>query len=304
MSILRNLYELPEKNNGICLKMAVIYALGCLCFSALNDFVFKLYARKDRSRGIFVFLCGVLWVLLLGLRPVDWENSLAPTLTWGIVSGLFSVISNLLLIEAMGFQSAGVCATIFRLNLVIVVIAAILWLGETVTFFQVLGILCAIGAILAFMPRGTKFRVDENSRAMLGIYLVLAACILRAGMGLTYKYGFLHGADPNGVPLLNGVCWIVGGLVYAVLREKKIRFSKKTVGYGMLSGALLCGIVFFMALMLNAGAASVTLSIAQMSFLGTFALSMIFLKEKLTSRTALAVVLGVCAILFLSAFPK
>lgn len=284
--------------------MAIIYALGCLCFSALNDFVFKLYARKDRSRGVFVFLCGIVWVILLGLRPVDWANTWPSTLIWGIVSGLFSVISNLFLIEAMGVQSAGVCSTIFRLNLVIVVIAAILWLGETVTPFQILGILCAIGAILAFMPKGMKLREKENSKAMLGIYLVLAACVLRAGMGLTYKYGFMHGADVNGVPLLNGVCWIVGGLVYAEMREGKIRFSKKTVGYGLLSGVLICGIVFFMALMLNTGAASVTLSIAQMSFLGTFALSMIFLKEKLTRRTALAIVLGVCAILFLSAFPK
>ena len=40
--------------------MAVMLAFCCLGFAAANDFVFKLFARKERSRGAFVFAVGHL----------------------------------------------------------------------------------------------------------------------------------------------------------------------------------------------------------------------------------------------------
>ncbi len=48
------------------------------------------------------------------------------TLFWGCASGFLSVSANILLIEAMGMQSAGICSTIYRLNLVPAVLGA--WL--------------------------------------------------------------------------------------------------------------------------------------------------------------------------------
>ena len=48
--------------------MAVFYAICCLIFSAGNDFLFKLFARKKRSRGIFAaadhYFDGRYWILL------------------------------------------------------------------------------------------------------------------------------------------------------------------------------------------------------------------------------------------------
>lgn len=52
------------------------------------------------------------------------------TLFWGCASGFLSVSANILLIEAMGIQSAGICSTVYRLNLGPAVLGAWLLLEE------------------------------------------------------------------------------------------------------------------------------------------------------------------------------
>ncbi|NLF92877.1 MAG: EamA family transporter [Oligosphaeraceae bacterium] len=282
--------------------MAIIFAFSCLFFSALNDFVFKMFANRVRSRGTFVFLIGVCWLALTFWLPFSAENRILPTIFWGLISGFFSVAGNILLIEAMGMQSAGLCSTIYRLNLVLVVVGAVLLLGETLGPLQILGILSSLLAILAFMPGRDELHLRVNSRAVLGFQLVLIAAALRAGMGLSYKYAFTHGADKNMVTLINAGMWIAGGLLYALWREKKLAWRDRGVlTYGLLSGVLVTLIVFFMAGMLNHsdGAATIVLPIAQMSFLLTFALGAIFLGEKVSKRKIFALACGCLAIALL-----
>ncbi len=43
---------------------AIFYALLSLVFAATNDVVFKRYASRDRSRGVYVFGIGLIWFLL------------------------------------------------------------------------------------------------------------------------------------------------------------------------------------------------------------------------------------------------
>jgi drug/metabolite transporter (DMT)-like permease len=284
--------------------MAIFYAFCCLIFSSINDFIFKLYARRMRSRGMFVFWVGVCFLLALAWLPRDSAAPLATTLFWGILSGTFSVVANILLIEAMGMQSAGLCSTIYRLNLVLVVPGAILLLGESLNARQGLGILAALAAILAFMPGKQEHGDNPKKKSLLGFYLVLLAAVLRACMGLSYKYAFTHGADKNSVTALNACTWIIGGLIYASFWEKKVNFRDRgALKYGLLSGVFVAAIVFFMAGMLHIpeGAASIVLPIAQMSFLLTFIMGAVFLKEKVSKRKIAALLCGCIAILLLIA---
>ncbi len=287
--------------------MAVFYAFCCIFCSAMNDFVFKLFARKPRSRGMFVLVIGLAWSLaslfLPGLRGASWQT----TIIWGLISGFFSVVGNLLLIEAMGKQSAGLCSTIYRLNLALVVPGAWILFKENNTLLQFLGIAAAFAAVLFFLP-GSKNSTGTSPReAKLGLILVIIAAILRAGMGLSYKYGFNLGASANGVNLVNGICWIIGGGIYFLLRECKNaqldKWNRKVAGYGVLSGLFVFGIVFFMAHSVRLGNASIVLPIMQMSFVVTFVLSAVFLKEKLTLYKLSALICGAAALLLLSIKP-
>ena len=197
----------------------------------------------------------------------------------------------------MSHNSAGMCATIFRLNLVLVVLSAALLLDETLTLLQWCGVLLAALAVLAFLPAGGDAKKLRNA----GLILVLAAAAVRSGMGIAYKYGFTQGADRNGIILINSIFWIVCGGFYALFREKAaFRPERKVLRYGLLSGFLLAGIVVFMALSLEQGSASVVLPVAQMSFLGTFLLSALLLKEKLSLCKAAALLSGSAAIILLT----
>ena len=279
--------------------MAIIFAFCCLACAACNDFVFKLFTRAERSKGQFVTLVGIFWFFTLISLPVNPESNLQMTLLWGGISGFFSVVSNILLIEAMTRLSAGICSTIFRLNMVLVVLGATLILDEKLTFLQWVGIAFAVVAVLAFLPRKGVSNAEKKSN-MIGFLMVIMAACLRAGMGLSYKYGFLQGADQNGVAVANSIFWILGGLLYASIIERNFKLPDKILlGYGTLSGVLVAGIASFMAASVNLGNASIVLPIAQMSFIGTLLLSMFFLKEKLDILKITAILSGVMAILLL-----
>ena len=285
--------------------MAIIYALCCLAFAAFNDFVFKLFANNSeastehKSCGTFVAIVGLIEVLGLSwlINDVsDWNA----TIIWGFTSGFLSVISNMLLIESMRYQSAGISSTIFRLNMVLVVIGGYLLFNEPLTCLLIIGIACAALSIIAFIPPSNN-NVQIAHKTAMGFTLALVACILRAIMSLSYKGAFTHGADVNGVTVITGVSWIIGGLAFALIRDRHLSFPNKNEWtIGIVSGALVCGIVFFMARMNAYGNASIVNPIAQMSFLGTFILSALFLHEQVTLKKLVAILLGCAAIICLT----
>ena len=278
----------------------ILFALCCLGLTAVNDFIFKLFSRKERSKGLFCAIIGVFWMLALSwtLREcgqINWK----PTLFWGIVSGIFSAGGNLLLMEGMSRQSAGLCSLIYRLNMVPVVIGAAILLGEIPNATQYIGIVLAVLAVILFQRGSSGAR--QGQWVMQAVAIVGIASIMRAAMGLSYKYGFTHGADKNMVPFINSLFWIFGGISYAILRERPlIKWSRKLAGYGAMSGLLVAGIVFFMAGSLYYGKAAVVLPIAQMSFIATFILGVIFLKEKFSGYHIPALLCGIAAVILLS----
>jgi uncharacterized membrane protein len=280
--------------------MALLFALSCCLCTAINDLVFRLYARKSRSRGVYVLIIGLIWTGIFLLFSDFSFNSWETTLFWGVVSGVFSVVANIFLIEGMSHNDAGICSTIYRLNLIFVALGAFVLLGETVTFMKLLGITFAITAIFMFFLDTPHTR--HNDKAKLGFYLVGMAALLRAGMGLSYKYAFMHGADRNFLLIINGVFWIIGGAIYALYREKHLgeKFSRKSWTYGIISGLLVCGIVLFMALALQHGDAAVVLPLAQVSFIATSELGIWFLKEKLSFKKAIGISAGILCIICMS----
>ncbi|MBE6369689.1 MAG: hypothetical protein E7056_05980 [Lentisphaerae bacterium] len=285
---------------------AIFWALACMSFAAGNDLLFKFFASKNRGNGFFVSIVGVVWLAvtltfaLFAPLPESW----GATILWGMISGFFSVGGNLLMLDAMRSLDAGVCATIYRLNLVPVTVGAALLLNEDISMLQYAGILCACGAVCAFIPRS---RGENKVRKTLSaaFIIMIVASLMRAAMGLSYRYGFLHGASEKYVVVINSLFWIFGGVIYAYWRERSLmpysRQDWKNLFFlGGFSGALVTGIVITMALATKLGNASVVLPISQMSFLLTGALGIWLLKEKLTWSKALAFALGVVAILLLS----
>lgn len=280
--------------------MAVIFALCCLVCSAVNDFVFKLFADRPMSRGVFFSIIGLILTLTMvpALNCHAISENMTNNLIWGCAAGFFSIAGNVLLIEAMGKLSAGICSTIYRLNLIFVVPGAMFFFGEKLTPLQLGGVAAAILAIVLF---SFSTLCGEKKSSLVGMIIIISAALLRAGMGLAYKQAFLTGVEESSLVFINGLFWVFGGLLYAKIKDGSIKMPGKAVwGFGALSGIFVCGIVFFMAKALQAGAAGVVLSIAQMSFLGTLCLSVLILKEKLEKFKIAGIICGTAAILMLA----
>ncbi len=284
-------------------NMAVFWAVCCLFCAAINDLLFKMFNRKKRPAGLFVALIGLIWMLLLVVLGPEFGTSLSATIVWGMISGLFSIVGNLLLIAAMKFQSAGVCSTIYRLNLAGVALGAWLFLDERLSASAILGTFAALAAVSSFFPWKENQSPGNHPAKELrfGILLAVIAAFLRAGMGLSYKYAFLNGAAASGVLFINSAWWIGGGLLWYFLIEykEKVPLNRSLVKYGLISGILVCGICMTMAESLRLGKASVVLPIAQMSFIPTFLLGAFFLKEKITRYKIGGAILGCLGILLL-----
>ena len=281
--------------------MIILFALGSLLFAALNDLVFKFYARKQRSMGIYVAVIGMVWasVFMITAKKIGCSENFSITLMWGLISGLFCVIANIMLIESMTSNEVGICATIYRLNLVPAALFAFIFFKEDISLWKIIGILCALVSVLAFTP-ASEHRCNIKNRYS-GFFLVIVASLLRAGMGLSYKYGLSQGADKYYLLAINGGIWIIGGLTYLIIKERKsLDTLKKPFTYGIISGILVCGIVFFMATALQYGDVSIVLPIMQLSFIVTSIIGVLVLKESFNMKKTIGLCSGVLCVLFMT----
>ena len=259
---------------------AILYALGSLLCGAINDSIFKLYSAKKTTVGLYFSFIGVIWaVVFSGVVFLHGGTFSSQDLLWGLISGVFSILANILLIEGMKGCEAGVASTVYRLNLAPAALFAIVFMRESCGVYKISGILFALIAVLLFFPG------KEQKESRFSVALIVAGALLRAAMGISYKVALNHHATEMNLLVVNGVCWIIGGVLYFLIREKSakkhfFRISK----YGVWSGLFVCGIVVCMMLALKHGDASIVLPISQMSFLGTAVIAALFLHEKLSLK--------------------
>ncbi|MBE0502304.1 MAG: EamA family transporter, partial [Desulfuromonadales bacterium] len=112
--------------------------------------------------------------------------------------------------------------------------------------------------------------------------------------------GLNQGASLQTLLVLSALCWVIGGFVYALVREKRFRMTGKKAAYASLSGVLVFLIVNFLLLAIEKGQASVVIPIANMSFAVALLLAVVLGMERLTLHKIAAVSMAVGSILMLS----
>lgn len=263
----------------------------CLAASGLLDLVFKLYTGQKRSIGMLIFGVGCVWLVLHGLYLYASGNTLAfdqPTVRYGLLAAVCVTASNILLLECLGRMPISAGSTIYRLNTIPLVILAMIFLGEQVTPIKGSGILAGLITVLLLYQTGAKSKFDRSESVLYLALIVLAACI-RALYGIFTKAGIAEGADANTMMLLASIGWIVGGLLYAGLREKDMQISPVVLRYMATAGALVFAVVWLLTTALTLGDASAVIPIANMGFIAAFIFSLLLQLEVLTIRKMLAV---------------
>ncbi|MBT6274889.1 MAG: hypothetical protein HOI95_12220 [Chromatiales bacterium] len=283
------------------MSVAVGFGLLSMLFTGMIDVIYKVYAVKARSRGMFLCTMGVVWG---AVQAVTWAASeTAPSLSldgasYALAAGVFLTVSNIALIEAMTHIPVSLGSTVYRLNTVGVVLLAWLLLGETLGVVKLGGLACGIAAVLVLYQRGSA--PGMHRLATVYFLIALAASCMRAGYGVTSKAGLAEGVDANLLMFVSAGCWIVGGLAYAALRERTLSMSVDTLRIGLLAGAVVYGIVNSLMAGLEAGEASVVVPISNLGFVTAIALSVGLGWEAMNLRKVSALVLAALAIALLA----
>ena len=280
---------------------AIFFALLSLIFGGLNEVVFKRYSARERSRGMMICGVGFVWSLLLSLDVTVRGDSIlfnTPTWIYGLVAGISVAIANILLLESLRHMEVSLGSTIYRLNTIVVVILSIVFLNEILSGFKLAGILCGIVAVLLLYHHQNS--TGSYTTLKSGLILVIIGALLRAIYGVVTKAGLSAGADTNGLILLSAICWIVSGLLYAVLIEHRYSITRSKVNYSLVSGLIIYGIVKTLVIALSMGEASVVITIANMSFLVALFVALVMKMEVLSIKKVSAMVFAVSAILLLT----
>jgi len=286
------------------LSRAIVFALLSLFFAGLLDVVYKRYSRKERSRGTYVFGIGVVWCVLQTAALSLSEEALmidAPSLRYGLFAGLCLTLSNLLLLESLTHINISLGSTVYRLNTIGVVVLAFLFLGEDLGGLKLLGVglgLVAIG--LLYRPDSTAVHPERRDPFLPFFLMAVAASLFRACYGVITRGGILHQADPQTMLLICALCWIVGGALYARLREGRFRLTSKKIGYAIISGVLVFLVVDFLMLAVKYGEASIVIPVANMSFVMAMILSVVLRFEPFSFRKGAAMVVACLAIAVLT----
>ncbi|OQY06396.1 MAG: transporter [Desulfobacteraceae bacterium 4572_123] len=283
------------------MSYAAGFALLSLLCAGINDVVFKKYALKKYSMGVYICGIGIVWtiaqVLFLRLQGGHFVCNF-PTIGFGLAAGIFVTLSNLLLLESLTRINVSAGSTIYRLNTIGVVILSFILLDESLGGFKVTGVVAGITAVLFLYRKNDKG--NANSGCFLFYAIAITASLLRAFYGITTKAGLLHRADMQTMLVLISSSWIAGGAAYAFFREKNFSGISEIFRYSLLSGLLVLGVANFLMLAVNYGEASIVIPIANMSFIVALLLSAGLKMEAITPKKCFVMALAVVSVIMLA----
>lgn len=283
------------------LPPGVDLALLSMLFAGINDVIFKKYAAKNRSRGMYVLGVGLTWavlqVLYTSFSRVTFSFDI-PTIQYGLLAGLMLAAANISLIEGLTHIDVTLGSTVYRLNTIGVVVLSIVLLGEGIEFIKLSGITFGIVAVLLLYKSNNSKTAGPIIKTFF--WLILFASLLRAAYGVVSKVGLNASADENTIILLSALCWVIGGAFYAKYVENRFVVTKKKILYSIVSGVLVFCIVNFLILGLKVAQASIVVPIANMGFVVALIISALMGTENMDFKKLIAVVFAGGSIILLS----
>lgn len=274
----------------------ILFAFGSALFAGVTAILAKIgirgvnsnVATAIRTVVILIFSWGI--VFLVGSWHTIPDLTLR-TVTFLILSGLATGASWLCYFRALQLGDVNKVTPIDKLSTVLTILFAFVLLGEPVGLFKVIGMI-AIGAgtLMMVVKKDEAAHTPENRRWM--IYAILSA-VFAALTSILGKVG-IEGVESNlGTAIRTGVVLVMAWLVVFLThgQQELRRIDGKSWLFILLSGLTtgLSWLCYYRAL--QEGPASVVAPIDKLSILVTILFSAVFLKERLTRKAALGLVL-------------
>ena len=284
--------------------MWILYAFGSAFFAGATSILAKIGVKDIDShvataiRTIVVLIFSWIMVFIVGSQGTI-GNISGKALTFLILSGFATGASWLCYFKALQLGDVNKVVPIDKSSTILTMVLAFIFLGENITINMVVGMIgIGIGTYLMIQKKESIEKVVKG-KAWL-VYALLSA-IFASLTSILGKVGIENVESNLGTAIRTIVVLIMAWIiVFATKKQSDVKkIDKKSLLFLILSGiatgaSWLC---YYKAL--QDGLASIVVPIDKLSILVTVLFAYIFLKEKLSKKSLLGLILIVVGTLLL-----
>lgn len=285
-------------------NMWILYAFGSAFFAGATSILAKIGVKEIDShvataiRTIVVLIFSWIMVFIVGSQGTI-GNISGKTLTFLILSGFATGASWLCYFKALQLGDVNKVVPIDKSSTILTMVLAFIFLGENITINMVVGMIgIGIGTYLMIQKKESIEKVVKG-KAWL-VYALLSA-IFASLTSILGKVGIENVESNLGTAIRTIVVLIMAWIiVFATKKQSDVKkIDKKSLLFLILSGiatgaSWLC---YYKAL--QDGLASIVVPIDKLSILVTILFAYVFLKEKLSKKSIVGLVLIVVGTLIL-----
>lgn len=284
--------------------MWILYAFGSAFFAGATSILAKIGVKDIDShvataiRTIVVLIFSWIMVFIVGSQGTI-GNISGKTLTFLILSGFATGASWLCYFKALQLGDVNKVVPIDKSSTILTMVLAFIFLGENITINMVVGMIgIGIGTYLMIQKKESIEKVVKG-KAWL-VYALLSA-IFASLTSILGKVGIENVESNLGTAIRTIVVLIMAWIIVFVTKKQSDvkKIDKKSLLFLILSGiatgaSWLC---YYKAL--QDGLASIVVPIDKLSILVTILFAYVFLKEKLSKKSIVGLVLIVVGTLIL-----
>jgi len=293
--------NVPYLGETVALAAAVVWALAVIFFKKSGESVHPIGLNLFKNVLAAALFVPTAWIFGETLfRPVPAEEYIML-----LISGALGIgISDTLFFKSLNILGAGRSAIVDCLYSPSIIALSMIYLGETLSVWQLVGVVMIVSAVLSIMVEHQSVQT-ERRQVLLGVWWGALAMVTMA-VGIVMIKPLLNRSPliwATEIRLLGGLAVLVAALFLhpsrlAVL--KSIGHPRKW-GYtlaGSLAGAYLSMVLWLAGMKYTQ--ASTAAALNQTSNIFVFVLAALLLKEKITPIRMAAIALGVLGALLVT----
>ena len=284
--------------------MWITFAIGSAVFAGLTSILAKCGIKQTDSdvataiRTIVVLVFAWIMVFIVGSAGTITSVS-TKTLVFLVLSGLATGGSWLCYFKALQLGDVNKVVPIDKSSTILTMILAFIFLGENITINMIIGMIgIGIGTYLMIQKK------EESNKIIRGkswiVYAVLSA-VFASLTSILAKVGIENVESNLGTAIRTIVVLIMAWVIVFVTQKQNDvkKIDKRSLIFIILSGIATGGSWLCYYKALQDGLASIVVPIDKLSILFTVLFAYIFLKEKLSKKSVLGLILIVVGTLTL-----
>lgn len=284
--------------------MWILYEFGSAFFAGATSILAKIGVKDVDShvataiRTIVVLIFSWLMVFIVGSQGTIADIS-TRTFIFLILSGLATGASWLCYFKALQLGDVNKVVPIDKSSTILTMILAFIFLGENITINMIIGMIgIGIGTYLMIQKK------EESNKIIRGkswiVYAVLSA-VFASLTSILAKVGIENVESNLGTAIRTIVVLIMAWVIVFVTQKQNDvkKIDKRSLIFIILSGIATGGSWLCYYKALQDGLASIVVPIDKLSILFTVLFAYIFLKEKLSKKSVLGLILIVVGTLTL-----